>query len=186
MTLSQSPPFFPVRFQGPKGRVSRAPIRPRTHPTQVFAAVVATTPRAGAPPEAPLRAGCARLAAVSRDHGGCGGTRGSAAEKRRGAGGRGGRGEVSGTKATRGKGERQGEHPETRGCPGRGGVGPASWVSGPGGHAAIHALKPRAEIRGLETRALPGVKARTLSPQAAPLLQKRVQSQTHELGNIRT
>ena len=58
-----------------------------------------------------------------------------------GAGGQGGRGEVLGTKATRGKGERQGGHPKTRGCPGRGGAGP-------GGHAAIHALKPRAEMRG--------------------------------------
>lgn len=110
----------------------------------------------------------------------------SAVEKRRGAGGRGGRGEVSGTKGEGDPREGGGAGRATQdpGCPGRG--GPCLLGLRPGGHAVIPALKPRAEMRGLETRVLPGVKAGTLAPQAAPLLRKRVQSQTHELGNVRT
>lgn len=189
MTSSQSPPFFPVRFQGPTGRVSRGPVQPRTHPTWVFAALVANTQRADAPPEAALRAGCApgapgrggqRPRGLRWDKGPALWRRGGGRED----GAAGVRSRVPREKATRGKGAGQGEQPKTRGA--LGGAGPASWVSGPGGHAVIPALKPRAEMRGLETRVLPGVKAGTLAPQAVPLLQKRVQSQTHELGNVRT
>ena len=74
-------------------------------------------------------------------------------------------GEASGTKVGMARGRRR---PEQRGgaaesilrpggALGGAGPGPASWVSGAEGHAAIHTLQPRAETQGLGTGALPGV-----------------------------